>query len=260
MTYFFEGDDSTVIDGNPALHGTGSEDYFNGGWYAFQDCWDTRMSLPIHGALDYSLPYCRTGGYRLYLSDKISFENNIYHSIEHGPAHNAVPVEYTSLAFYYCDTPPASITTSVPARLYEPDTLVLFPQLLEYGVWNDIAIHPLWAYPTGGESYDLTVTGSSHLRISLKDILPGHYRLYADYENNGRGARFSIWQRQTQLSPWRSTWSRDKTRSPMTSLGEITIDKTDNTLTVHFLTDKNQDHFFLNRLVLVKLPERSSFQ
>ena len=46
MTLFFEGDDSTVVDGETTLHGTGSEDYFNGGWYAFPDRWDAAFSLP----------------------------------------------------------------------------------------------------------------------------------------------------------------------------------------------------------------------
>ena len=40
MTIFFEGDDSTVVDGELRMHGTGSEDFFNGGWYALMDRWD----------------------------------------------------------------------------------------------------------------------------------------------------------------------------------------------------------------------------
>ena len=51
MTTFFEGDDSTVVDGELRMHGTGSEDFFNGGWYALLDCWDAAMSLPLSGAL-----------------------------------------------------------------------------------------------------------------------------------------------------------------------------------------------------------------
>ncbi|RYY06609.1 MAG: DUF2961 domain-containing protein, partial [Sphingobacteriaceae bacterium] len=74
MTLFFEGDDATTIDGELRLHGTGSEDYFNGGWYALLDRWDRKMSLPLHGSLDYSLPYARTGGYRLFIADKMPFE------------------------------------------------------------------------------------------------------------------------------------------------------------------------------------------
>src|SRR5699024_2777140 len=40
MTEFFEGDDVTQVDGEMRLHGTGSEDYYNGGWYALLDRWD----------------------------------------------------------------------------------------------------------------------------------------------------------------------------------------------------------------------------
>ena len=126
MTIFFEGDDSTSIDNIPRLHGTGSEDYFNGGWYAMMDRWDDKMSLPLHGSLGYSLPFCRTGGYRLYLSDKLSFEKSFWHSIEHGPAGNNIPADYTSLGLYYCDSSPEIIT--IPAtelsKVFIPDTLV----------------------------------------------------------------------------------------------------------------------------------------
>ena len=77
MTSFFEGDDSTVVDGELRMHGTGSEDFFNGGWYALLDRWDGAMSLPLSGALEYSLPLCRTGGYRFFIGDKISFRKKI---------------------------------------------------------------------------------------------------------------------------------------------------------------------------------------
>jgi hypothetical protein len=106
MTIFFEGDDECRIDGELRLHGTGSEDYFNGGWYALPDRWDQAFSLPTHGCLEYSIPLARTGGYRLLLTDKIPFEKSISLSIEHGPEKNLVPVDYTSVAFYYCDRPP----------------------------------------------------------------------------------------------------------------------------------------------------------
>lgn len=45
MTLFFEGDDSTYVDNKMRLHGTGSEDYYNGGWYALLDRWDRGNSL-----------------------------------------------------------------------------------------------------------------------------------------------------------------------------------------------------------------------
>ena len=100
-TDFFEGDDSTAIDGAFRIHGTGSEDYFNGGWYNIKGRWDTTRSLPLSGCLTYSLELGRTGGYRFYLSDKLSFEKSIYQCIEHGATKRGVPVVYTSIAFYY---------------------------------------------------------------------------------------------------------------------------------------------------------------
>lgn len=105
VTLFFEGDDSTYVDGQMRLHGTGSEDYFNGGWYNVSGRWDRPYSLAIHGCLDYNTSLYRTGGFRFYLSDKMSFENEIYQGIEHGPQGNEFPVDYTSIAYFYCSQP-----------------------------------------------------------------------------------------------------------------------------------------------------------
>jgi Protein of unknown function (DUF2961) len=102
---FFEGDDSTATDGVFRIHGTGTEDYFNGGWYDVAGRWDTARSMPLSGCLEYSRILSRTGGYRFYLSDKMSFEKSIYQAIEHGPTIEGLPAEYTSISFYYCDRP-----------------------------------------------------------------------------------------------------------------------------------------------------------
>jgi len=63
-TFFFEGDEQVTIDGELSIHGTGSEDSFNGGWYDVPGRWDGRFSLPLSGCLDYKKPLGRTGGYR----------------------------------------------------------------------------------------------------------------------------------------------------------------------------------------------------
>jgi len=254
MTYFFEGDDSTVIDGQQRLHGTGSEDYFNGGWYALLDCWDSRMSLPIHGALDYSLPFCRTGGYRFYLSDKLSFEKNIYQSIEHGPANNNIPAEYTSVSFYYSDSAPKNILSpaDVSTEIYIPDTLMIYPQLMEYTIDGAASIKLDWVYPTGGESCAFTINGESEVRISLKDILPGNYKLFLDYERNKEGCNFSVWQRQSQKSEWISSSLIGKKRIEQQYVCDIKVTDLINTFTIKFKTEKNNKNFFLNRFILVK--------
>jgi Protein of unknown function (DUF2961) len=102
---FFEGDDSAATEGIFRIHGTGTEDYFNGGWYDLPGQWDTARSMPLSGCIEYSKTLGVTGGYRFYLSDKLSFEKSIYEAIEHGPTIEGIPAEYTSVSFYYCDRP-----------------------------------------------------------------------------------------------------------------------------------------------------------
>lgn len=102
-TPFFEGDDSCATDGVMRMHGTGSEDSFNGGWYDLKGRWDTTRSLPLSGCLLYSKKDSRTGGYRFFLNDKIPFAKSIFMGIEHGPQAPAEHVLYTSVAFYYSD-------------------------------------------------------------------------------------------------------------------------------------------------------------
>ncbi len=67
-TYFFEGDDQTTIDGELAIHGTGSEDFYNGGWYDVPGRWEARRSYPLSGCLAYQKHLGRTGGYRPFIS------------------------------------------------------------------------------------------------------------------------------------------------------------------------------------------------
>ena len=179
MTQFFEGDDSTVVDGVMRFHGTGSEDYFNGGWYAMPDRWDRSFSLPLHGCLDYSIPYARTGGYRLYLTDKITWHKEILHTIEHGPQGNRYPVDYTSVALYYSDTPPADILNPEPGlrEVYLPDTLIFHPILLNMNVGLDMNVEYI-----GWE--DITVTGSDNgrIRIDLGEVQKGRYLMAISYK------------------------------------------------------------------------------
>src|SRR5690606_2110930 len=105
-TMFWEGDDVAHIDDEMRIHGTGSEDYFNGGWYAVMDRWNGALSLPIHGSLAYDLASSRTGGYRFYLSDKLNFEKSLRLTIEHQPEpERNVKTDYTSLGFFYAEGP-----------------------------------------------------------------------------------------------------------------------------------------------------------
>lgn len=248
MTLFFEGDDSTVIDGQLRMHGTGSEDYFNGGWYALLDRWDARMSLPLHGALDYSLPLARTGGYRLFLSDKMSFDKEIYHSIEHGPEHNNMPAHYTSLALYYCDTPPAAAAapTAGNTRLEHPETLMIYPQLMKFEAGGHVDFR--FAGPL-----TMTADNGSLVRIALDRIPEGRYKLYLDMNRSPKGGSFSVWQRQSQRSDWVSAYGEKQEHVPEQYVCELEVRDFQRTLTLRFRSEGERRELQLNRLILKRI-------
>jgi hypothetical protein len=126
-TPFFEGDDQTTIDGRLVVHGTGSEDFFNGGWYAVPGRWDHRFSRALSGCLGYDMPAGRTGGYRLFLGDAYSFKKSLLQTIEHSPEGNSFSTDYCSVAFLYSDTHPdgAGVVPSAAEReVVEPKRLV----------------------------------------------------------------------------------------------------------------------------------------
>ena len=254
MTLFFEGDDSTSVDGSFRMHGTGSEDYFNGGWYAMLDRWDGKMSLPVHGSLDYSLPFCRTGGYRLFITDKISFEKSFYHSIEHGPVGSSFPADYTSIGFYYADIPPDNITvpTQELSRVFIPDTLILYPQLIELTLFGSIDVRTTWKYGTGGESYSFTPVGDSWVRLSLRGIPAGSYKLLFDLMMEPDGCEFSVWHRQSQLTDWISSYKDREERNHNLFVCDIEADELRNSITLRFRTDKEKTSLLLNRIILLR--------
>jgi hypothetical protein len=260
MTLFFEGDDSTAVDGDFRMHGTGSEDYFNGGWYALMDRWDGKMSLPLHGALDYSLPFCRTGGYRLFITDKISFGKSLFHSIEHGPVGNSFPADYTSLGLYYSDSAPKDIEAPANdlSKVFIPDTLYLYPQLLNLTLYGSIDIQTTWKYGTGGETYTFTPGADSWVRISLQEIPEGSYRMFFDIMAEPYGCDFSVWHRQTQLTDWISSGNKTEERNYSMYICDLDIVSSNKTITTRFRTDKVKNSLLLNRIILIKKQQNGN--
>ena len=251
MTVFFEGDDSTYIDGKTRLHGTGSEDYYNGGWYAMLDRWDRGVSLPIHGSLDYTLPMSRTGAYRFYLTDKLTFEKEIFHTIEHGPEHNRFPVDYTSLAFYYGSKPATNaINPSEKLRtVFYPTTHLFFPQLMELSLgpdtkaefsgWRGIATAP----PTGGEGI---------VRIMLNDIPEGKYKVGLTYFLTPDGCEFSVWNRQKPLADWKNAYAAEEKKMDRQELGIINITPQTNSISIQVRKKDGREKFYFDILFLEK--------
>ncbi|MGY3055052.1 hypothetical protein ACVWYG_003263 [Pedobacter sp. UYEF25] len=247
MTLFFEGDDVTKIDGKMVIHGTGSEDYFNGGWYALLDRWDRKMSLPLHGSLDYSLPFSRTGGYRLFLSDKMPFEKSILHTIEHGPEKNNMPADYTSVAYYYADkaVDNGQIPSNQNTKIFLPDTLMLYPQLMSFSFNGEVKV--------SGERF--TAKDGAQLRVDLQEIPSGKYKLYGNVDASPNGAEVTFWQRQTKVSDPYSFYSAKKEFKSQDFLCDLTINEFRNTVTLHFKSEAEKNTINFRRLMLVKVKD-----
>ena len=263
MTLFFEGDDECTVDGELTIRGTGSEDYFNGGWYGLTDRWDKALSLPMHGCLGYSASLARTGGFRFYLTDKISFGKSILMTIEHGPENNNIPVDYTSLAFYYCDTPPESNELPAVELLEE----IKPPATLEY--WTNLLPMKSIGYgkvtlTTGNES---DKNGQTYHVVKFETALPGlvnfelnvpsegKYKLYLSYLKGPDGGAFDVFQRQIPVKESIPGYAAENTFVEKEYMGTIDIQNGTNTISVILNSDpKNlgMKSIMLNRFYLEK--------
>jgi hypothetical protein len=134
QTLFFEGDDEATIDGDLSIHGTGSEDFFNGGWYDIPGRWNGRLSLPLSGALDYVKSEGRTGAYRLMINDAYAFRRGLKLTIEHGGEGNRVAADYTGVSYFYLQnspTNPPALASAASRAVADPDKLIFVPG------WNE---------------------------------------------------------------------------------------------------------------------------
>jgi hypothetical protein len=110
FTPFLEGAERVYVDNSnsPQLYGTGTEDYYEGGWY-FRD--GKRFSDPLTGMPDNRVAgpgcayYC-LATYRIMLGDAVAYDSALHFGIEHGKRDMFTP-DYSSTAFLY--TQPDSI-------------------------------------------------------------------------------------------------------------------------------------------------------
>ena len=208
-TGFFEGDDVTTIDGEIRMHGTGSEDYFNGGWYGVANRWDDAFSLPLHGCLNYSVPLARTAAYRFYMGDKVNFDNNYQLTIEHDATNNQWAVDYSSVAFYYGNSAPNYTQTpnlNNTLAFNQPERLDVF--------LNFFNIQSL-GHPPNPISVNYTKLNNKEVFLfhSKEDwtivktnidipVIDGIYKLYISYFKTPESGQLSFFKRQQQISGW----------------------------------------------------------
>jgi len=242
-TLFFECDDVATIDGKMKLHGTGSEDYFNGGYYAIMDKWDRGVSLPIHGSLACDQMTSRTGGFRFYLTDKLNFEKSFNLTIEHQPEDKLnVLTDYTSLGLFYADNPQLENTE---IRIDDKVTKInhkdkLTPQGMLISLYwlvtakydEDAIVFEL----KQSDSWTTTVDAEAMpiVQINLQTLDEGKYKLYIEYGRTENSGPFSIWQRSKQISDWLPTdiEATPKNKSKTVYVGDIEITEELKTITL----------------------------
>ena len=157
-TLYFEGDDQATVDGELAIHGTGSEDFFNGGWYDVPDRWERRISFPLSGCLGYAKHLGRTGAYRFFLGDAVAYRRSLCQTIEHGGERNSIATDYCSVAYLYSERRPTADLTPPPlaARAVQDPTEIVFP------AW--------WQTPIYAWSFDRASLTRKSARIGDEDV------------------------------------------------------------------------------------------
>jgi hypothetical protein len=114
--WYGEGDDMIFVDGAawPAIHGTGTEDYFNTAYAPTQE-----YHAPYHGLIvcegtqDWPWRGKQTS-YRYHIEDPVYFEKSIRVTIEHGHA-NKLSNDYASTAYWYQTEPHKPFPALLPA-------------------------------------------------------------------------------------------------------------------------------------------------
>lgn len=120
-----EGDDMFVIDGEPwppALHGTGSEDYFCHAW-GMQDNCSLYNGVSFHEPGGQRSLGERITAFRFHLQDPVVFHRSLRVSIEHGHA-NQRSDDLSSTAYWYQREPHRPFPALPPARDRLPRRLV----------------------------------------------------------------------------------------------------------------------------------------
>lgn len=161
--WYLEGDERFFVDGEFRGQGTGTEDYFNGGWY-FQD---GPFAAPYHGVVLMDPELGRIAAYRWHLPDPVRFQDSIRVELEHGHG-NVEVADYATVAYWYqtephTDLPPLpppdhrlTLGVKVPPGAVPSDSLTISEdpdgsRLLDLPVPRPDR-YDLWVYPRGPDS------------------------------------------------------------------------------------------------------------
>jgi hypothetical protein len=100
---FLEGDEKIYTDGEtfPSIYGTGTEDFYTGGWYFDEG----PFNLAYHGCTVKRDEISRVSAYRYQIQDCVPFQHDIKVDIEHGGTNDYPGADYSCVAYWYQDSP-----------------------------------------------------------------------------------------------------------------------------------------------------------
>ncbi len=270
-TYFFEGDDQTTIAGELVIHGTGSEDFYNGGWYDVPGRWETRRSFPLSGCLGYKKHLGRTGGYRLLLGDAYRYGESILQTIEHAPTNNDLINDYIGVTFLYSEDRPTcdfALPALAERRVIDLDRIV-------FATWWNIPIHA-WSFrdatlTKAGEKFgDKEVRFLSmksqggdwfgHHFISFVCELPaaGKYRISLDVIRGPAQGRVQLFHDEAPVGPVADMYAKQRAQAIDQYVGTLDLVEGPNNLLLK-LVGKHDDAggvgLDLTNIICRRVPE-----
>jgi hypothetical protein len=251
-TLFFEGDDQTTIDGKLTIHGTGSEDFFNGGWYDVPDRWEKRISFPLSGCLGYFKHLGRTGAYRLFLGDAYAYRQSLLQTIEHSGERNDIPADYCSVTYFYSEQRPTVNLEPPPLagrKVNDPRELI-FPTSWQTPIyaWSfDRATLTRKKEKVEGEEIrylSMRASGEdwfgSHF-ISFTCDIPeaGKHSIYIEAMKGPEQAMVQLFSNENPVAPPVDVYSEKPAKSGRLLLGSLALEEGRNNLMIK-LVGKNE--------------------
>ncbi len=107
-----EGNELGIIDGDPCLRGTGTEDYYNGAFYFREGPFNHPFAAAnfVRGGRTDDLGIVSCCRWHV-LSDAIDFQRSFVLRFEYGADNPALVVRYATVAYYYLDRPEPGVVS-----------------------------------------------------------------------------------------------------------------------------------------------------
>jgi hypothetical protein len=135
---YLEGDEKVFVDKEkiPSIQGTGTEDYFSGGWYFSKGT----FTGPYNGLVLKDDSLGRISAYRFHILDPIPFKKFIKFTIEHGHKNSEI-ADYSSTVYWYQTEPHQKMppvqkaSLRIPLRVVTPNS-ILEAEKLKFSLGN----------------------------------------------------------------------------------------------------------------------------